>query len=172
MWQDPTGGKFNTASWSLGTLVKGRGAHFICCGNLCVYRRDFLHAYLFFFVCLSLFVYACILSLCVCVCVWERERESTWLCQGLDSLWCQDSIKRFNIAIMRGCLILTSLFSHSVFQSSRWIKLRPPVWQKLISLFSRYVTRNAYTGRYLCVQQTHQMKLQATVLILLSVQIL
>lgn len=31
---------------------------------------------------------------------------SAWLCEGLDSLLCRDSIKGFNIAIMRGCLIL------------------------------------------------------------------
>lgn len=129
-------GKFNTALLSWGMV-----------------RRDFMCVYIGFvcrnlndshlYVCICVYVYLHVsipvyflcqlVCMCACVCGCSLLPVRGWLCVGLDSLWCQDSIKRFNIAIMRGCLIL---FARSlplsaalcISKAATGWKRRLPVW--------------------------------------------
>lgn len=115
-------GKFNTALLSRGMVA----ADHVCVSNLlCLHLKLWITAFVHQHLLFCVYIYQlgfipvrspCVfLSMRVCGCmnlnVWAR------LCVGLDSLWCQDSIKSFNIAIMRGCLILSLARRHSVFQS-------------------------------------------------------
>lgn len=99
-------GKFNTALLSWGMVVFACMDESLWFSSPYVNIKSFARVYLLYLcVCLSVCEHTCIFS-CLLVCVCVSLRVWARLCVGLDSLWCQDSIKSFNIAIMRGCLIL------------------------------------------------------------------
>lgn len=83
-------GKFNTRLLSWGMVWWA-----FMCAWICVCVWDLIQSRLYMYVCSCSRVLAS-------VCGYMFPHASVWVCEGLDSVWCEDSIKRFNVALMRG----------------------------------------------------------------------